>query len=134
LIIIYDILYSTILKRSDNVNKILVVDDDSKILELLSIQLTKAGYRVMKASNGFEALDRLKKSIPDLAIIDVMMPKMNGYKLTKKIKKKLDIPILLLTAKGELEDKEKGFLAGTDDYLVKPFEPKELLFRINAIL
>lgn len=115
-------------------NKILVVDDDSKILELLSIQLTKAGYRVMKASNGFEALDRLKKSIPDLAIIDVMMPKMNGYKLTKKIKEKLDIPILLLTAKGELEDKEKGFLAGTDDYLVKPFEPKELLFRINAIL
>lgn len=115
-------------------NKILVVDDDSKILELLSIQLTKAGYRVIKATNGIEALHYLEQTIPDLAIIDVMMPKMDGYQLTKKVNDMIDIPILLLTAKGELEDKEKGFLAGTDDYLVKPFEPKELLFRISAIL
>lgn len=114
--------------------EILVVDDDSKILELLSIQLTRAGYRVTKATNGLEALSCLEKSIPDLAIVDVMMPKMDGYTLTRKIRETLDIPILLLTAKGELEDKEKGFLAGSDDYLVKPFEPKELLFRITAIL
>lgn len=114
--------------------KILVVDDDVNILDLLSIQLSKAGFHVIKAIDGLDALRCLRQSIPDLAIVDVMMPNMDGYTLTKKIKQSYDIPILLLTAKGELEDKEKGFLAGSDDYLVKPFEPKELLFRIKAIL
>ncbi len=114
--------------------KILVVDDDPNILELVSIQLTQTGYRVVKASDGLEALELLEEGLPDLAVVDVMMPKMDGYALTKKLRTEADIPVLLLTAKGELEDKEKGFLAGSDDYLVKPFEPKELLFRINAIL
>lgn len=114
--------------------KILVVDDDPNILELVSIQLTQAGYTVEKASNGFEALELLEIGYPDLAVVDVMMPGMDGYTLTRKIRMKTDIPVLLLTAKGELEDKEKGFLAGSDDYVVKPFEPKELQFRINAIL
>ena len=114
--------------------KILVVDDDPNILELVSIQLTQTGYRVVKASDGLEALELLEEGLPDLAVVDVMMPKMDGYALTKKLRAEADIPVLLLTAKGELEDKEKGFLAGSDDYLVKPFEPKELLFRINAIL
>lgn len=114
--------------------KILVVDDDPHILELVNIQLTQAGYIVRKASNGAEALERLDDEVPDLAVVDVMMPGMDGYTLTKKLRAEADIPVLLLTAKGELEDKEKGFLAGSDDYLVKPFEPKELLFRINAIL
>lgn len=114
--------------------KILVVDDDPNILELVSIQLTQAGYTVQKATNGFEALELLDEGYPDLAVVDVMMPGMDGYKLTKKIRSETDIPVLLLTAKGELEDKEKGFLAGSDDYVVKPFEPKELQFRINAIL
>lgn len=114
--------------------KILVVDDDPNILELVSIQLIEAGYVVLKASNGFEALEFIEEDNPDLAVVDVMMPGMNGYELTKKIRSKTEIPVLLLTAKGELEDKEKGFLAGSDDYVVKPFEPKELQFRINAIL
>ena len=114
--------------------KILVVDDDPNILELVSIQLTAAGYTVLKASNGFEALQKLGEGSPDLAVVDVMMPGMDGYTLTRKIRAEAEIPVLLLTAKGELEDKEKGFLAGSDDYVVKPFEPKELLFRINAIL
>jgi two-component system OmpR family response regulator len=117
-----------------SIMKILVVDDDSNILELVSIQLKQAGYIVQKASNGFEALELLQQSLPDLAIVDVMMPGMDGYQLTKKIRSVADIPVLLLTAKGELEDKEKGFLAGSDDYVVKPFEPKELIFRIKAIL
>ena len=89
---------------------------------------------MQKASNGFEALKILETGYPDLAVVDVMMPGMDGYTLTRKIRMKMDIPVLLLTAKGELEDKEKGFLAGSDDYVVKPFEPKELQFRINAIL
>ncbi len=114
--------------------KILVVDDDPHILELVNIQLTQAGYTVLKASDGFEALQVLEEELPDLAVVDVMMPGMDGYTLTKRLRAEADIPVLLLTAKGELEDKEKGFLAGSDDYVVKPFEPRELLFRINAIL
>ncbi|AOV06285.1 response regulator transcription factor [Sporosarcina ureilytica] len=114
--------------------KILVVDDDPNILELVSIQLTQAGYAVQKASNGYEALEIIEMEYPDLAVVDVMMPGMDGYTLTRKIRSTTDIPVLLLTAKGELEDKEQGFLSGSDDYVVKPFEPKELQFRINAIL
>lgn len=113
--------------------KILAVDDDEKILNLISIHLSRSGYSVLKALNGLEALDLIEDDIPDLAVVDVMMPKMDGFTLTKKLRG-MDIPVLLLTAKGELEDKEKGFLAGSDDYVVKPFEPKELIFRIQAIL
>lgn len=113
--------------------KILAVDDDESILNLVSIHLTRSGYKVLKAANGIEALTLIEHELPDLAVVDVMMPKMDGFTLTKKLSE-MDIPVLLLTAKGELEDKEKGFLAGSDDYVVKPFEPKELLFRIQAIL
>jgi len=114
-------------------NKILVVDDDEKIVNLVSIHLSRANYRMIKANNGIDALEKIEQELPDLAIVDVMMPKMDGYELTKQFRT-YDIPVLLLTAKGELEDKEKGFLAGSDDYVVKPFEPKELLFRVQAIL
>lgn len=114
-------------------NKILVVDDDEKIVNLVSIHLSRANYRMIKANNGIDALEKIEQELPDLAIVDVMMPKMDGYELTKQLRT-YDIPVLLLTAKGELEDKEKGFLAGSDDYVVKPFEPKELLFRVQAIL
>lgn len=113
---------------------ILAVDDDIHTLELISIYLSQSGYRVMKAINGKEGLDILEHELPDLAIIDVMMPIMDGFQLTKIIREQYNIPVLLLTAKGKLEDKEKGYIAGSDDYLVKPFEPKELLFRIRAIL
>ena len=113
-------------KKNENDMKILVVDDDPHILELVTIHLSqKTGYTVEKALNGSEALSMLENNFPDLAIVDVMMPGMNGYELTKKIRAEADIPVLLLTAKGELEDKEKGFLAGADDYVVKPFEPKK---------
>ncbi len=115
-------------------SKILIVDDDQNILDLVCIHLSQVGYQVFKADSAFQALDILEEGIPDLAVIDVMMPGMSGYELTKRIREKLDIPVLLLTAKGQLEDKEKGFIAGSDDYMVKPFEPKELLFRIAAIL
>ncbi|MEI4771591.1 response regulator transcription factor [Psychrobacillus sp. FJAT-51614] len=113
---------------------ILAVDDDVHTLELISIYLSQTGYRVIKATNGKEGLALIENVAPDLAIVDVMMPIMDGLTLTKQIRDQYDIPVLLLTAKGRLEDKEKGYLAGSDDYLVKPFEPKELLFRIRAIL
>lgn len=114
--------------------KILVVDDDVHILQLVNIYLTKEGYQVLQAENGQRALQLLEGSLPDLAIVDVMMPGMDGFTLTEILSQDYDIPVLLLTAKGELEDKERGFLAGSDDYVVKPFEPRELLFRIAAIL
>lgn len=113
---------------------ILAIDDDVHTLDLISIFLSNTGYRIVKAGNGKEGLALIKKEVPDLAIIDVMMPEMDGLTLTKIIREQYDFPVLLLTAKGRLEDKEKGYLAGSDDYLVKPFEPKELLFRIRAIL
>lgn len=114
-------------------NTILVVDDDEKILDLVSIHLSRANYKVIKAKNGVDALEKTTEILPDLAVVDVMMPEMDGFTLTKKLRA-MDIPVLLLTAKGELEDKEQGFSAGSDDYVVKPFEPQELLFRVRAIL
>jgi two-component system, OmpR family, response regulator len=113
---------------------ILIVDDDINILKLLDIHISQQGYNVIQAKDGMEALEALKKSACDLAVVDVMMPFMDGYTLTKEIRTQYDIPIILLTAKSEIEDKEQGFQAGTDDYLVKPFEPKELIFRIKALL
>ncbi|MFJ7700917.1 response regulator transcription factor [Lysinibacillus fusiformis] len=114
--------------------KILVVDDDVHILQLVNIYLTREGYQVLRAENAQQALVLLNGNLPDLAVVDVMMPGMDGFTLTETLTQDYDIPVLLLTAKGELEDKERGFLAGSDDYVVKPFEPKELLFRIAAIL
>jgi len=114
--------------------KILVVDDDVHILQLVNIYLTREGYQVLLAENAQQALALLEGNLPDLAVVDVMMPGMDGFTLTESLTQDYDIPVLLLTAKGELEDKERGFLAGSDDYVVKPFEPKELLFRIVAIL
>jgi DNA-binding response OmpR family regulator len=113
---------------------ILIVDDDINILKLVDIHLSQQGYHVFQAKDGMDALEILKKTRCDLAVVDVMMPFMDGYSLTKEIRTQYDIPVILLTAKGEIEDKEQGFQAGTDDYLVKPFEPKELTFRIKALL
>lgn len=113
---------------------ILIVDDDINILKLLDVHLSEAGYQVFEAQDGIKALSILSNIKCDLAVVDVMMPYMDGYALTKEIRNKHDIPIILLTAKNQIEDKEQGFQSGTDDYLVKPFEPKELLFRIKALL
>ncbi|MER1958260.1 MAG: response regulator transcription factor [Solibacillus sp.] len=112
---------------------ILVVDDDAFIRKLIGIHLKKEGYFAQFASDGLEALTLLTEHDFDLAIVDVMMPKMDGIQLTKRLTEQ-NIPVLMLTAKATLDDKEKGFLAGADDYMVKPFEPKELLFRVRAIL
>ncbi|SDQ93385.1 response regulator transcription factor [Virgibacillus salinus] len=113
---------------------ILIVDDDMNILNLVDIYLTRAGYRVFKASDGMEALESIEGIHIDLAVVDVMMPEMDGFQLTQQLREDFDIPVILLTAKGEMDDKEKGFRSGSDDYVVKPFEPKELLFRIQAVL
>ncbi|WP_079479038.1 response regulator transcription factor [Halobacillus salinus] len=113
---------------------ILIVDDDTHVVNLVGVTLRDAGFHTYQAQDGLTALEKLKQSTIDLAIVDVMMPKMDGFTLTKKIRETYDIPVLLLTAKGELYDKEQGYMAGTDDYIVKPFEPKELIFRVQAVL
>lgn len=113
---------------------ILIVDDDINIRKLLNIHLSQQGYKVLEAKDGIEALEVLKVETCHLAVVDVMMPFMDGYTLTNEIRNLYNIPIILLTAKSQIEDKEQGFQAGTDDYLVKPFEPKELTFRIKALL
>ena len=113
---------------------ILVTDDDQYVRYLVKELLMREGFKVIEASNGKEALDLLEMHSCVLAVVDIMMPYMDGYTLTEEIRKNYDIPVVLLTAKSQIEDKEKGYLSGTDDYLVKPFEPKELLFRVNALL
>ncbi|WP_232696041.1 response regulator transcription factor [Brevibacillus daliensis] len=113
---------------------ILIADDDSHILELLRYYLIKEGYQVIAAPDGEVALQLLEQEKVHLAVIDVMMPGKTGWELCREIRTNFDIPVILLTAKGEIKDKERGFLSGTDDYLTKPFEPTELLFRIKALL
>lgn len=114
--------------------RILVVDDELHIRQLIAIQLKQAGYEAVLAKDAQEALHYLEDEEVSAAIVDVMMPGMTGFELTRILSQELDIPVILVTAKGQLEDKEEGFLSGSEDYLVKPFEPKELLFRLNAIL
>jgi two-component system OmpR family response regulator len=113
---------------------VLVADDDPHIRELLRFLLKREGYRVIEAEDGAQALQVMENEQVHLAVVDVMMPVKNGLELCEEIRNFYDIPVIMLTAKGEIEDKEKGFLSGTDDYIVKPFEPKELLFRIKALL
>lgn len=114
--------------------KILVVDDDNHIRELIKVFLENSAYEVEEASNGEEALEKVYDSKIDLAIVDVMMPKVNGLDLCKEIRKDYDFPILMLTAKGETRDIVKGFGAGVDDYMSKPFDLEELDVRIKALL
>lgn len=114
--------------------RILIVDDDSHIRELLKMYLQSEGYSTFEAANGDEASALLESQQINLAIVDVMMPGKDGYQLCEEIREYYDFPVILLTAKSELSDKEKGFAVGTDDYLTKPFEPKEICFRIKALL
>ena len=118
----------------NNKNHILIVDDDDKIRNLLRDYLTENHYIVSTAEDAIQAKERLKIIKFDIIILDVMMPGQDGYDLTKEIKKDSKVPIILLTAKGEVENRIKGLELGADDYLGKPFEPKELLLRIKNIL
>ena len=113
---------------------ILVVDDDDRIRNLLKEYLSENNYIVSSAENAEEAQEKLEYFKFDIIILDVMMPGKDGYELTKIIKKKISVPIILLTAKGEVENRIKGLELGADDYIGKPFEPKELLLRINNII
>lgn len=111
-----------------------MVDDDPHIRELAAVFLKNDGYDVQEAADGREALSMLEASKMDLVVLDVMMPNMDGWELCREIKSTFDMPVLMLTAKGETSQKLKGFELGTDDYLVKPFDPLELVARVRALL
>lgn len=113
---------------------VLVADDDPNIVTMLRLVLESEQYHVFDASDGQTAAHILEQETIHIAIVDVMMPLKDGWTLCAEIRQQYDIPVIMLTALGELEDKEQGFAAGTDDYMVKPFEPKELLFRMKALL
>ena len=113
---------------------ILIVDDDNRIRDLLKDYLSENNYIVSTAENADQAKEKLEFLKFDIIILDVMMPGQNGYELTKELKNKIKVPIILLTAKGEVENRIKGLELGADDYIGKPFEPKELLLRIKNII
>ena len=117
-----------------NKSHILVVDDDDRIRDLLKDYLTENNYIISTAENAEQAKNKLTYLKFDTIILDVMMPGQNGYDLTKEIKKQIKTPVILLTAKGEVENRIKGLELGADDYIGKPFEPKELLLRIKNII
>ena len=117
--------------------KVLVVDDEVYILHILDFSLGAEGYEVITAADGEQALEKAISEKPDLIILDIMMPKMDGYETCKKIKQQPEtkhIPVLLLTAKGRDIDRQRGFDSGADDYITKPFSPNKLIGRVQEIL
>jgi len=115
-------------------NKILIVDDDANITELIRLYLDKEGFLTTCASNGRIALEKFKTENPALIILDIMMPEIDGWQVCREVRRTSDVPIIMLTAKGETFDKVLGLELGADDYMVKPFETKELVARVKAVL
>ena len=114
--------------------KILIVDDDRNINELIRMYLDKEGYETVQAYDGEQAIKLFQSEAPSLVVLDLMLPKMDGLSVCREIRKISDIPVIMLTAKGETFDKVLGLELGADDYMVKPFETKELIARIKAVL
>lgn len=114
--------------------KILVVDDDSNICELIRLYLEKEGYTVKIVNDGVSAVNAFKQENPDLMLLDIMLPKLDGWQVCREIRKFSDKPIIMLTAKGETFDKVLGLELGADDYMTKPFDTKEMVARIKAVL
>src|SRR5665647_2707993 len=113
---------------------ILVIDDDVNICELIRLYIEKEGYSAIVAYDGVKGLDAFRKNAPSLVLLDIMLPGMDGWQVCREVRKVSNIPIIMLTAKGETFDKVLGLELGADDYLVKPFDPKELVARIKAII
>jgi DNA-binding response OmpR family regulator len=117
-----------------NKTKILLVDDDPNIRQLVSLYLTREGFEVQEAQRGDEALKHFKAAAPNLILLDIMLPGIDGWQVCREVRKVSNIPIIMLTAKDETFDKVLGLELGADDYLSKPFEPKELVARIKAVI
>jgi two-component system KDP operon response regulator KdpE len=113
---------------------ILVVDDEPRMRRFIHMNLDLEGYRVIEAENGYEAVNRVRDDLPDLVLLDVMMPEMDGFEALRIIRQTSNVPVIMLTVKGEEEDRVQGLELGADDYVTKPFSPRELASRIKAVL
>jgi len=114
--------------------RILVVDDERRMVGFIRLNLEQDGFKVIEAYNGTQALDRLRDSLPDLILLDVMMPDIDGFEVLRTIREISQVPVIMLTAKGEEDDTIKGLELGADDYVTKPFSPRELVSRVKAVL
>ncbi len=117
-----------------NKTKVLVIDDDVNICELIRLYMEKEGYEVRTVYNGKSGIEAFSEFTPNIAVLDIMLPGMDGWQVCREIRKVSNIPIIMLTAKGETFDKVLGLELGADDYMVKPFDPKELIARVKAVL
>jgi len=113
---------------------ILVADDEARMRRFMRMNLDLEGYRVIEAENGMEAVNRVREDLPDLVLLDVMMPEMDGFEALRLIRETSNIPVIILTVKGEEDDRVRGLELGADDYVTKPFSPRELASRIKAVL
>ncbi len=118
----------------DDVKRILVVDDEPRMRRFIYMNLDLEGYQVLEASNGLEAIRRVREDLPDLVLLDVMMPEMDGFEALREIRQFSNVPVIMLTVKGDEDDKVRGLELGADDYVTKPFGPRELSSRIKAVL
>lgn len=114
--------------------KILVVDDEERMLRFIRLNLEHDGFQVIEALKGHEALDKMRTGMPDMILLDVMLPDLDGFEVLKMVREMSNIPIIMLTAKGEEDDRVKGLELGADDYVTKPFSPRELVSRVKAVL
>jgi two-component system KDP operon response regulator KdpE len=121
--------------REKNENHlILVVDDEKRMVRFIRLNLEQDGYQVVSAYNGTEALEQVRTALPNLVLLDVMMPDIDGFEVLKKIREASTVPVIMLTAKGEEDDRIRGLELGADDYITKPFSPRELVSRVKAVL
>ena len=120
--------------KSSGPRLVLVVDDEPRMIRFIRMNLELEGYHVVEAGNGIEALDQVRKHMPDLVVMDIMMPKMDGFETLHLLREISTVPVILLTVKGEEEDRIRGLELGADDYVTKPFSPRELVSRVNAVL
>ncbi len=118
----------------DDIKRILVVDDEPRMRRFIHMNLDLEGYQVLEASNGLEAIKRVREDLPDLVLLDVMMPEMDGFETLREIRQFSNVPVIMLTVKADEEDKVRGLELGADDYVTKPFGPRELSSRIKAVL
>ena len=114
--------------------KILAVDDEKRMVRFIQLNLEQDGFQVITAYNGKDALEQVRTQLPDLILLDIMMPDINGFEVLKKIREVNTVPVIMLTAKGEEDDRIQGLELGADDYITKPFSPRELVSRIRAVL
>lgn len=114
--------------------KILVVDDEERMLRFIRLNLEHDGFQVVEAINGHGALDKMRTDLPDLILLDIMLPDIDGFEVLKMVREISNIPVIMLTAKGEEDDRVRGLELGADDYVTKPFSPRELVSRVKAVL